>query len=297
MSEPAVLYCVGATKAGTSWFYRALHDHPDCTLPPVKEAHYWDTFPTDKRDNYTPALYREAANLLDRASSATGTQSRVFEQRADDIRALIKVVEGSRNDDSAYRYWLTTRGQGRRLVADMTPAYSLLPVLMLQRMAALVPVTRFVYLVRDPLARLWSHVRMIASRRATAGEDRVAKANRILRRTLDGHEDHILDRGDYPSAHARLTAAVPETDLRVEYTERLFTEDGQRDMARFLGISYHPADSRRKVHAGMDMTMREDLAIRAVRFLQDHYDWAARTLGPLPRAWQDNLALASSNGA
>ena len=44
MSDPALLYCVGATKAGTSWFYRTLHAHPECHLRAVKEAHYWDSF-------------------------------------------------------------------------------------------------------------------------------------------------------------------------------------------------------------------------------------------------------------
>jgi len=298
VSAPVLLYCVGATKAGTSWFYRVLHDHPDCALPPVKEAHYWDTFDEADRRHYASVFYREAARLLDRAEGETGERRALFEHRAADLRALLRVIEGERHDDSAYLRWLTARGEGKLLVADMTPAYSLQPVEILRRMAALVPVTRFVYLVRDPLSRLWSHVRMIAQRRPGPAEELGLRANAILRRILEGgREPHVVMRGDYPAAHARLSEAVPAGGLRVEYCERLFTEEGQRDMAHFLGIGYHPAASSRRVHEGTQVAMRDDLAVRAVRFLKGHYDWAARTLGPLPQAWQDNLALASRNGA
>ena len=29
MADPTLLICVGATKAGTSWMYRYLHDHEE----------------------------------------------------------------------------------------------------------------------------------------------------------------------------------------------------------------------------------------------------------------------------
>lgn len=288
MSEPVLLYGVGATKAGTSWFYRALHEHPDCALPEVKEAHYWDTFEDAPRQWNADLLRRQIAER--RAGDRP--------QRTDHLEALLAVLEGDRAGDRLYRDWLTRGAGGRRLVADITPAYALLPVEMLGRMAALAPRTLFVYLVRDPVARLWSHVRMQARRQLKAGEDLAARALQIMRRVLNrGEPEHILARGDYPAAHARLVAAVPAGNLRLEYCERLYTEAGQRDMAQFLGIGYHEADAGMRVHEGPKVALPEALAARAARMLADHYAWAARTLGPLPQAWQDNLALASRHGA
>ena len=51
-----MLYCVGATKAGTSWLYRALHDHPGCAVRAVKEMHYWDTFDAEVRNSDIPVV-------------------------------------------------------------------------------------------------------------------------------------------------------------------------------------------------------------------------------------------------
>ena len=308
MSEPVLLYGVGAAKAGTSWFYRALHGHPDCALPAVKEAHYWDTFEPGARDRQLGVFRRQLGEFRAAAAQARAEGGRDWlaanmERRVQAMEGLIAVLAGDRSGDRAYLDWLARGpgGQGlagRRLVADMTPAYALLPAATLGRMAATSTRALFVYLVRDPLSRLWSHVRMQAGRQLQAGETLARKANGILWRILHrGHETHVLARGDYPATHARLSAALPAGRLRVEYCERLFTEAGQRDMAEFLGIGYHPADGAQPAHEGPRVAMRDDLAAQAVRFLADHYAWAARTLGPLPRAWQDNLALASRYGA
>ncbi|MDA8597042.1 sulfotransferase, partial [Candidatus Pacebacteria bacterium] len=39
--------CVGAQKAGTSWLFRCLQEHPDVCCAPQKEIHYFSS------DNYT----------------------------------------------------------------------------------------------------------------------------------------------------------------------------------------------------------------------------------------------------
>ncbi|MBW7922780.1 MAG: sulfotransferase [Rubellimicrobium sp.] len=303
MSEPVLLYGVGATKAGTSWFYRMLKDHPECAVPEVKEAHYWDTFDPAARAQQVDSFRRQitalrAAAARERVAPGRAWRAANLERYADDLAALVAILEGERTGDRLYRDWLMSGAAGKRLVADITPAYGLLPPETLRRMDGVGPRALFVYLVRDPVARLWSHVRMLAQRQLAAGGDLARQAGRIMRRILDrGEPQHVLVRGDYPAAHARLSGAVAADRLRVEYCERLYTEAGQRDMAQFLGIGYHPADATRRVHEGPGITLPADLAARAARMLAGHYAWAARTLGPLPQAWQDNLALASRHGA
>ena len=43
MADPNLLICVGATKAGTSWLYRYLHDHEECHVRAAKECRYFLT--------------------------------------------------------------------------------------------------------------------------------------------------------------------------------------------------------------------------------------------------------------
>jgi hypothetical protein len=294
LADPTLLYCVGATKAGTSWLYRTLADHPDCALRSVKEAHYWDTFDPEDRVKQVRALgVRLDAMRTNRAGAvAKGIDWQVanLDRQIVDLTALIAVLDGDRTGDTAYRNWVFGDAE-QQLVADMTPNYATLPRESFLHMAGLSGVVRFVYLVRDPLSRLWSHVRMQAERQQSPDDVFEEKANSILWRILNrGGETHILKRGDYPATVARLRDAVPASLLRVEYCERLFTEAGLRDMCGFLGIRFVGPGPQRVVHEGQKATMRPELARKAVRFLKEHYDWAAREMGPLPREWQDNLA-------
>lgn len=289
MAAARVAYGVGATKAGTSWLHRALSRHPGCALRSVKELHYWDTFEPAETDRQSTA-FRRALRGFERAeslASSQGDERRAANQarQARDMRALLAVIEGDRTDDAAYRAFVA--GPARdRLAADVTPSYALLSVETLRRMVAAFPGAKVIYLVRDPVARLWSHVRMHAGRVNAASEGFEGRANAMLRRILDeGAEEHIAVRGDYPGAVARLRAAVAPGDLRVDYAERMLTAEGWAATQAFLGLAPHPEDTGRAAHEGTPAALRDDLRRRAARRLESHYDWAAREVGPLPAEW------------
>jgi len=293
VSQASLLYCVGATKAGTSWFYRALHDHPDCALPAVKEAHYWDTFAPDARDKQLAAFAQRLQDLHDAraeaVSAARDWQVRNLDRRIADMEALIAVIGADRTDDRAYLAWLTEGRGAARLYADMTPNYATLPDEALDRMVKAHPMSKVIYLIRDPLDRLWSHIRMQARRQRQSHEVYEKKANNILYRILNrGQETHILDRGDYAGTIRKLRRVVPAERLLVAFAETLLTADGLARVCAFLGIAPMRDIPAQAVHEGAPVLMLDKLRPRAQRLLYEQYDWVARNVGPLPQNWQDN---------
>ncbi|WP_322892061.1 MULTISPECIES: sulfotransferase [unclassified Yoonia] len=292
MPDPAILYCVGATKAGTSWFYRLLHDHPDCALPAVKEAHYWDTFAAPDRDKQLAAFALRLQELRTAKAVAEaedrGWQVRNLDRRIADMTGLIDVLAADRSDDAAYLAWLATGRGAARLYADMTPNYATLPDAMLDRMVKAAPLTKVIYLIRDPLDRLWSHIRMQARRQRQSHEVYEKKANNILYRMLNrGEEAHILARGDYAGVIRKLRRVVPADRLLVAFAETLLTAEGLARVCAFLGIG--PVEvPPQAVHDGQPVGMLEKLRPRAQKLLFEQYDWVARNVGPLPANWQNN---------
>jgi hypothetical protein len=295
MPDPTLLYCVGATKAGTSWLYRYLHDHPDCAMPAVKEAHYWDTFAADDCASQLAAFrlrLRELRALRAEAEEAgRGWQVRNVDRRIAEMKGLMATLDGDRTGDLGYAAWLLDGREDAAVVADMTPNYATLPDEMIKRMVRLSPATKFIFLIRDPLDRLWSHIRMQARRQRQSHEVYEKKANNILYRMLDrGQETHILERGDYPKIIAKLRRVVPAGRLLVQFAEDLFTKNGIAQVCAFLGIA--PADTmpQRPVHQGPEVVMLDKLRPKALKMLNEHYEWVARNVGPLPQRWQDNQA-------
>jgi len=297
MAAPAVLYCVGATKAGTSWLYRYLHDHPDCAMPAVKEAHYWDTFDADDLEKqlvfYRVRLREMRDTKLDAADAGRGWQVENLDRRINEMKALVAVLEGDRTDDRAYLGWMLDGRTDGQIVGDMTPNYATLSDDMIARMRDAAPASKFIFLIRDPLDRLWSHIRMQARRQRQAHEVYEKKSNNILYRMLNrGQETHILERGDYPKIIRKLRRLIPEGRLLIQFAEDLFTPLGLKRVCDFLGIATVKPEVQQPVHRGPEVVMLDKLRPRALGLLNEHYEWVARNIGPLPQRWQDNLARA-----
>lgn len=297
MATPTLLYGMGATKAGTSWLYRYLHDHPDCAMPAVKEAHYWDTFDADDLEKqlvfYRVRLREMRDAKVDAADAGRGWQVENLDRRINEMKTLVDTLEGDRTDDAAYFDWLLTGRSDARLVGDLTPNYATLSDDAIARMRDAQPASKFVFLIRDPLDRLWSHIRMQARRQRQAHEVYEKKSNNILFRMLNrGQETHILERGDYPKIIRKLRRLIPEGRLLIQFTEDLFTLQGLARVCEFLGIRAAKSDVQQPVHEGPEVVMLDKLRPRALGLLNEHYEWVARNIGPLPQRWQDNQARA-----
>ncbi|PUB19070.1 sulfotransferase family protein [Yoonia sediminilitoris] len=236
---------------------------------------------------------RELRDIKEDALEADrGWQVANMDRRINDMKALMKVLEGDRTRDLGYATWLLDR-RPVRLVADITPNYATLPETTLSRMAQLAPTTKFIFLMRDPLDRLWSHIRMQARRQRQSHEIYAQKANNILHRIINrGQETHILERGDYPAIISRLRSAVPPDRLKIIFTEDMMGQDALSLLCEFLGISHVKPTFANPVHEGPQVVMLEKLRPKAQKLLNEHYTWVADNVGPLPLRWQENLARA-----
>jgi len=291
-ADTTLVFGIGATRAGTSWLYRYLAQHPDCALPPIKELHFFDraaggaAFALDGLRR----VESRAAQALARAK--TGAEALAARRRLDAARALARILDAETLDLDAYLSFLADQlRDGAHLVADITPAYGLLPAETLGRMAGLCEDVRFVYVLREPVARLWSNMRLMAARRArVSGVDRAQALSRISRRWLDGKEPELDARANYAATLENLGRAVPEDQRLVLFHEDLF--DPERGpatveaLAVFLGIRPMAAPLCDVVHdappAELPPALRAEMRAR----LAPQYEAVARYAGGrLPAAW------------
>jgi Sulfotransferase family len=279
---PTLLYGVGAAKAGTSWLYRHLRGHPDCHLRTIKELHYFDTLESGNFERQA-AAHRQRLTV---AAGDTNLNAAQRARRARDTADWIAVLDRRGADGPAYLDYLTAGRGSRPLVADITPAYGMLPEARLRQMASVVRETRFLFILRDPLSRLWSHLRMLAQRRAGAGGDVEAQAHGILARVLAGQEADAVNRGDYAGTVARLRRAVDPSRLLILFQEELMSLPGLARLWAFLGISARQTvEFDARVHEGARVALPEASRRRALALLAPQYEFVAREFGPLPQAW------------
>ena len=279
-----VFLCIGAAKAGTDWLHQQLSRHPECHLRSIKELHYFNAIQSgqlEREFKKHQGFQRALLHRLERESRAPDAmQAQKLSDRAD----WMDVLESGREDIPAYLKYLTEGARDGQVVADMTPAYALLGQDDLRRMSGISGDVRFLYLLRDPVERLWSHVRMIAVRRDPDGRVTRQRCGRILQRTISGQEDQIARRSDYAGTISRLLSAVPSRQVLIEAFEEMITGEGLQRLCRFLGIAPMAADLA-PVHQGQPLEMTRDQRRAAAQWLAPQYDAAERALGHLPRGW------------
>jgi len=150
---------IGAQKAGTTWLDRNLRTHPQIWLPPEKEIHFFDL----------PRPLPFAALLLAPVRAARHwTLARLK-------RDYAKVQAGEQSMAWYWRYYcaprthcwyrsLFTPATGQ-IAGETTPRYAVLPRRTIGQIKRLMPDLKLVYLLRDPVDRMWSDVAMFHGRR------------------------------------------------------------------------------------------------------------------------------------
>jgi len=284
---PTVLFCVGATKAGTSWLYRHLSQHPDCHLRSIKELHYFDMIEHGTYRRFRTRL-RERVALL-KSAIAAGDARPAQRRQLHDALAWKDVIGAETVNPAAYLGYLCEGRGTKPLVADITPAYALLPEARLQEMAALAPQTRFLYLLRDPVSRLWSQARMLAARRSGGQGDFGALAAQMLDGMLEAIRNGLPDREDYIGAITRLRNAIAPDRLLIQLQDEMMSVPGLSRLHGFLGIVDVPGDFDRRVHEGAPLDMPDDLRARAQVALRPQYEFVAKLFPDLPGNWRKNM--------
>ena len=282
MLKPSTLcFCVGATKASTSWLFNFLSRHPECHLRTIKELHFFDNLDAGRM---AAQVARIRADIDRRSAEYQLLPRRWLARQIADAKAWLPVVQSG--DTADYLNYLQDGMANAHLMADVTPSYSLLSVDRLRQMAGLMPDVRFVFLMRDPVARLWSHIRMSAWRQEG---DLDVTAGGILDAFLMGEKADIAERGDYASVVRRLDQAIDPGRLLLMFQEVLLTLPGVQKLCSFLGLTGRDADFARRVHAGPNLAISPDQLARARVALRPQYEFAASRFGTLPAAWMRNM--------
>ncbi len=288
MGEAALLFGLGATRAGTSWLHRYLDDHPQCHFRAVKELHYFDVAGTDTAEWWIAAFGKrrdDYAARMQRADLAPRDRD-IARRHVETYDGLIALLSRGAPDDAGYLALLREGAGAARLLGDITPAYALVPEPVLARMQALGPCTRFVYILREPLARLWSNIRQVTPLRRNGQTDPEGKARLILDRFLRGQEVEIAKRCDYIGAVGRMLRTIRPENRLFLFFEELFTEATVRRLTGFLGIDYVRPDFGRRVHEGVAVPLDPGRAAAARRVLEPQYRFVRETFGAeVPARW------------
>jgi sulfotransferase family protein len=284
-ARPRTLFFgIGAQKAATSWLDHYLRGHPEICLPLHKEQHYWTTLRLPGASNWRARVAGELRKIEDRGPLRLLLRS---PDRRERDRAWVlsdAMLRGPTPGHRAYANVLFQAWRGQPVVGEITPAYALLPSSVFTEMAGLGRDVRFVFIMRDPVTRLVSALRMNARRRG----DSAGTLPEQLAEALRDPSDMLVRRSCYDLTIRQLEAAVSPERIAYFFYETLFRQAEMDRLCDFLGVARRPAEFKRKVHAdpvAADPLQRE-VEAQAMEVLAPTYEFVRQWFGErVPAKW------------
>lgn len=270
MSLPRFL-CIGAQKAGTSWLFAQLQSHPKVWMPPVKELQYFSHLYVPEHRSWTSWHIRQGAGRA--------LQFHIGRDEMPDFGYVRYLADlGSREifTDDWYRRAFDRPAARGKLVGDITPEYSTIPEAGIQHVRGLLGAVRIVYLIRAPLSRALSQLRMNIARR---GLEAPSEAQWIAA----ADQWDIANRGDYATYVPRWKAHFADEDLLFLPYGRLRRDPAglMRDVEAFLGLEPHAYPRlTEEVHKTKEVAVPEPIVARLAERLAPQADFIRAEFGP-----------------
>jgi hypothetical protein len=257
--------CIGAHKAGTTWLYQQLDSHPDFWMPPIKELHYFDQLSRTQQAARPRCRDERDLRFLERLKSLSAESRIDFEN-----------------------YGRLFESKASLLSGDISPNYSTLSNEVIRQVVGYFPNLKVIFLARDPVERVWSHLSMEVHYRQIEPFDvtNVGEVDRNLRR-----RGMVLR--SYPSAVvARWKRHVQPEQFRV-----YFFDDLQRNPTelrsstlRFLGADPDKPSDRLTADYNSwtsveKLPLTNEVRSHLARFFKKELKTCAARLGGPARDW------------
>ena len=259
MSFPDFL-CIGAQKSATSWLDANLRFHPDLWLPPAKELHYFDRgslpyvamlFDSDPTKRYlVPNRFKSALKAIVRRRAHP--RACLYA-----VRWYARFLFLPRSDEWYHSLFAPAQGQ---IAGEVTPGYARLPEDKVMQIHALMPQVKIIYLLRNPVDRVWSQAAMHFRKYGYLGLDKVKRET--VRQFL--YQPEPIRNSSYTQTLAIWERYFSINQIFVGFFEQVFQEPHQLllKLYHFLGVSAHenyiPSNIKESVFANKYLQMPDD---------------------------------------
>ncbi|MEO9945790.1 sulfotransferase [Paraglaciecola sp.] len=149
--------CVGIQKSGTTWLDKILRKQSNLWLPPLKELNFFNNLAFEKNSAYSGCWRR--ASALNRLHLATKNNPSI---NGDWLSFLFHLCQ--EQIDLEWYLDIFSRAPKNKLCGEITPEYAMLPINVIQAIHSLNPKIKIIFMLRHPVDRIQSQLRMLKSR-------------------------------------------------------------------------------------------------------------------------------------
>jgi hypothetical protein len=232
---------VGAQKCGTTWLHSQLVRNACVDMGFAKEYHVFDAFSVPVCASFKTGLIEEI--------HSSGKLGRT----AKETRLLVRRMSFIDNTENYFDYfdYLYLKNPEVQAVGDITPSYSMLDAQMFRHIKTGLEARGFtvkvVFLMRDPVERVWSMLRMDRRLSQEGWDQENLPENQAL--AAQYKTDAFALRTRYDNTIRNLEQVFELDNIFYGYYEALFNEDSFSRLQAFLGLDLVAANFESLVNA------------------------------------------------
>lgn len=268
---------IGAMKSGTSWLAKQLEDHPDISVPPVKEIHYF-------------AHCHSPIKLLDTNCRIEALKNYISwvnpELHIDILRHNLHWFDMYLDEpiNDAWFYNLFKNRGSKKYCAEFSNITSILDDEAWTHIKSLSDNIKVTYTIRDPLMRLWSHIRFQASINGVF-EDIPQWGETEYRDFLNSGD--MLQHSCYSHTISTLRRNLEPYQFLLLYFEDFRSNPLKelRHIERFLSVSRKNYDNLEFHNPSLPLEMPEPFLLASRAAISAEFDKLAKLGVPIPNNW------------
>ncbi|WP_158278783.1 sulfotransferase [Leucothrix arctica] len=231
---------VGAMKAGTTWLYEQLKEHPEIHFTPEKEIHYF----ANKVGIENQLNHRNRIIKLKHVLEKTANANPKF--IAKHLEEISWYTEFALPDDICNQWYqnLFRFNKNRKFCADFSNLYCQMGVEGWENVRKVSDNIKVIYTLRDPLERIWSHYKF-HMKWVNREDDALEAGFENFKHLLDQHFFWV--NAEYAHNYELLQNSLKHDELMLLYFED-FREHPEKTLAevqKFLGIEEIPANQEK----------------------------------------------------
>jgi len=150
--------CIGTQKAGTTWLFEQFRQHPQIWMPPIKELHYFDHLFCEENRKWTKwHIEQSAARIIKWHANNKKIDFEI-------INYISSLAIGSLFDEEWYGKAFDRKVAINKTIGDITPEYCAIGKDGIRYVSELLNNPKIIWLIREPVSRALSQLRMNVSR-------------------------------------------------------------------------------------------------------------------------------------
>jgi len=269
---------LGAQKAGSTWLARYFGDHPRIYVPRLKELHYFDVvYKPELRGYANDRMIRLAKEIADDLYLEGTVRPNL--KKMEKLLAVIDRLQMTADKRYPYLKFFEDRVTDEDVFCDITPAYALLDERGFRAIEATHPDVKYIFLMRDPIDRFWSALRM--GLRKIENFDPVGRFEGLL------EDPEHFGRSDYPATIRALEAVVPAERIKYVFYEDLFRSETVDELTAFVGVEPILARFDSVVNPGAKVDLAPEHIAAAREKFRHVYDFIFDRFGDrVPAMWR-----------